>query len=500
MTLFLPVNKAELYNLRKFKMSSGKNVFVLGAGPCGLSAALGLLEAGHSVVVLEREPEVGGQCRTTERSGYRFDLGGHRFISKDKGLVDRVSKLMGPEFLVSERRSIIRFMGKDFKYPLEAKDILLKMSPFLSAKCLASYVKSRAESRVVRKEENTLEEWLVNRYGSEMYEIFFKPYSTKLWGRAPDEISSDWASQRISLLNMSDVILRLLGLRRKRIRTYALKFFYPKKGIGDISRRMAAEVERLGGKVRLNAKVKRVNVAEGKVLSVEYAVGNQDHKVECDFVVSTIPLPDLIRILNPGVPDNVRRASSRLESRSLRFMNILLDGVENISPYTWWYLQDGKYVATRLQEPKRRSPYSAPEGKTSVMLEIPCSVGDRVWEMEDKKLFERCMADLSDMGLRLEGKVVDYFTTRLKDAYPVYTMDYRKNRDVLLNHIKSLENLVSCGRQGLFDYIFMDDAMLMGFEAAKVVSGEMKAHAIYDRKIVKDLLEVKSVVPGEGYS
>jgi protoporphyrinogen oxidase len=129
------------------------------------------------------------------------------------------------------------------------------------------------------------------------------------------------------------------------------------------------------------------------------------------------------------------------------------------------------FIATRLQEPKRRSPFSAPPGKASVMLEIP-SVGDDVWTMDEAELFERCKADLKGLGVNIEGKTVGYFTTRALHAYPVYTMDYRDNCNRIIDHLRILPDLVSCGRQGLFDYIFMDDAMLMGFEAARDSSRE----------------------------
>ena len=479
-------------------MGSGKKVVVLGGGPCGLSAAWSLAGAGYDVFVLEKDSEAGGLCRTSERDGYRFDLGGHRFISKDQSLVDRVCGLMGDELLVSERKSIIRFQGKNFSYPLEVKDIITKLNPFVSAACLASYLNARAKFKAGGAKEDTLEEWLINRYGRKLYEIFFKPYSTKLWGVTPDKISSDWASQRISLLNLSDVILRLLKLKKGRPRTYAIKYFYPKKGIGDLARHIGNEIERLGGQVRLNAEVRRVNVDDGKVTSVDYVSGGTEFNVKCDFVISTIPLPEMVKALTPSVPAEVKKAADRLQLRSLRFMNIMLDGIKDVSAYTWWYLQDGKYVATRLQEPKRRSSYSAPEGKTSVMLEIPCSVGDEVWTMDDKKLFERCISELSDLGLDLKDKVVGYFTTSVVYAYPVYTMDYRKNRDSLLDYLKGVGNMVSVGRQGLFDYIFMDDAMIMGLEAAEIAEGKKGQETIYDRTVSKELLEVKSVISDAG--
>ena len=207
-------------------------------------------------------------------------MGGHRFISKDKELVNRVKDVMGSELLVSERLSTIRFMNKNFAYPLSVKDFLSKMNPILSASCLVSYLKSRLVHRLGEKKEETLEEWLVGRYGRKLYEIFFKPYSTKLWGVGPDKISSDWASQRISLLNLSDAILRTVGLKKKKPRTYALKYFYPKKGIGDIFRHLGLELKKLGIEIKLNAEATTVNVKNNRAYSVDYVVGKQKNKIK----------------------------------------------------------------------------------------------------------------------------------------------------------------------------------------------------------------------------
>jgi protoporphyrinogen oxidase len=477
-------------------MDEKRTVAVLGGGPCGLCAAWELAGKGARVVVLEADDTPGGLCRTNERSGYRFDLGGHRFISKDQSLIDRFMGLMGDELLVSERLSSIRFMGMSLKYPLNIKDLACKMNPLLSAWCLGSYAISRVKHRLRSARELTLEDWLVNRYGSKLYEIFFRPYSTKLWGISPDRMSSDWAAQRISLLNMSDVILRLLRLKKGTPRTYAIKYYYPKKGIGEIFDLLAAEVTRLGGKIIFGARVTGLKARKGGGYTVEYSAGPKKQTLECDFVISTLLLPDLARMLDPKPPQEILKAADGLTFRSLRFMHIMLEGIEDLSPYTWQYIQDGKYLATRLQEPKRRSPYSAPTGRTSAMLEIPCSEGDAIWVMDDKLLFDRSIDELKELGYDLKDHAIGYFTTRALHAYPVYTMDYRRNRDAIIGHLGGRADLVSCGRQGLFDYIFMDDAMLMGFDAAAIALGKGTAASIYGRSQAKDLLEVKSVVSG----
>lgn len=479
-------------------MTREKPVVVLGAGACGLCSTWALAEAGRKAILLEALDEPGGLCRTSGKNGYRFDLGGHRFISRNQELTNRILALMGDELLVSERKSVIRFRNKFYRYPLHAKELLLNMNPKQSVECFLSYLRSRAAGRLRPQPDNTLEQWLVSHYGRRLYSIFFEPYSTKLWGMSPSLISADWASQRISLLNLTDLVLRVLGLRKTKSRTYALKYYYPKRGIGEMADYVAGEITRLGAGIEYCARACQVNIEGGRVVSVDYIKDGKTARIECSHLVSTIPLPELIRLVNPEVPEVVRESADKLRFRGLRFMNMLLEGVEDISENTWWYLQDAGYIATRLQEPKRRSRYNAPEGTTSVMLEIPCTRGDDVWDMTDEDLFNRCVRDLHNLGLELRDKTVGYYTERIEHAYPVYSLDYMENKKRILEYLRAITNMVTCGRQGLFDYVFMDDAMLMGFEAAGIVLGQGSVESMYNRAQDKGLLEVKSRLAEEG--
>ena len=198
-----------------------KKILVLGGGPCGLSAAWELSRYGHDVTVIEKESTVGGLCITNEYKGYRFDLGGHRFISKNKELVENVCNMMGNELLTSHRKSVILLKGKTFEYPLSAKDIFLKMGFWTNLKAFTSYLIATVFKVIFRKKDISFEDWIVNRFGRTLYNLFFGPYTEKLWGISPKLISTDWASQRISLLNLKDVLFRLFKLKKGTPRTYA---------------------------------------------------------------------------------------------------------------------------------------------------------------------------------------------------------------------------------------------------------------------------------------
>lgn len=471
-----------------------KKIVVLGGGPCGLSAAWELSRCGYDVTVIEKDSKAGGLCITNEYKGFRFDLGGHRFISKNRELVDNVCKMMGDELLTSNRKSVILLKGKTFDYPLSAKDIFLKMDFWTNLKAFTAYIIAAISKALFRKKDASFEDWIVNRFGRTLYNLFFGPYTEKLWGISPKFISSDWASQRISLLNLKDVLLRLFQLRKGTPRTYAKGYFYPKKGIGQMFDRMSEEISKTGGRVILNATVSAINLQNGSAESVSYIQRGVTKTIDCDAVISTIPLPDLIKAFPGHLTGKIIDSASALKFRSVRFLNILVD-LPDISDNTWMYVSEGKYIMTRIQEPKRRSPFSAPEGKTSVMLEIPCNENDEIWNCPKEKLLERCLADLKELGIDIKDKVIDCFTTSVVHGYPVYSLDYTLHKQKLFDFLDCYKNLITCGRQGTFRYIFMDTSMEMGIAAARsLMQGNLdKKEDLQSMRSEDELIEVTSV-------
>jgi Protoporphyrinogen oxidase len=449
-----------------------ETVVILGGGPCGLSAAWELSRTGKKVVIIEAQSSLGGLCKTISYKGFNFDLGGHRFISKNDELINKIKVLMGDDLLVSERISTIRLNGREFQYPLSAGDILKQTDIIFLSRCLVDYVYQALYKKLRNSPDTSFEDWVINRFGRKLYITFFRDYTHKLWGIPSDKLSSDWAAERISLLNLWDVVLRLCGFGREAPRTYTKKFFYPKQGIGQIFEFIAREIKGNEGCIILNARFKRLLLERDRVKGVIYELNGKDEIVNCDWVVSTIPITDLFyKPDRVGGNQDVSTAIRSLRYRSLRFLNILIDKPE-IGRNTWTYIPDGKYIMTRIQEPKKRSPYNAPDGKTSLMLEIPCSYNDEVWNMQEDLLFNRGIDDLLKLGIDIKDKVIDYFYTAERHAYPIYQLDYKLHLKKLFSWIDAIENLDTCGRNGLFRYIFMDRAMEMGFEAVMIVEGK----------------------------
>jgi protoporphyrinogen oxidase len=465
---------------------------VLGGGPCGLMAAWELARTGHPVVVLEAVERPGGLCITVERDGWKFDLGGHRFIARNPELVERIRSMMGDELLRSTRRSVILTGGQSYDYPLSARDLIGKVSPGYALRAAVDYLKESARQKRRQQPDLTFEDWVTHRFGHTLYETFFRRYTQKLWGIPPSTLSADWAAQRISLLNLSDVGWRLLGLKRDTPRTYAREYLYPRDGFGRLFTRMAEEVIQLGGEIRCGARASGIKLDRGKAVEVRYSTSDGEKSLPCSNVISTIPLPGLVRLMGRMTPELQRDASS-LRYRGLRFLNVFLDR-EYVSENTWMYIPDPERVMTRIQEPKRRSPYMAPPGKTSLMLEIPCDPGDPLWEMPDDALLDRCMEDLDALGIPVRDDVLGCFSTRAAHAYPIYHLGYEGAVQRLLEAVHQVPNVQTAGRQGLFRYIFTDTAMEMGLLAARSCIGEERREAVFELDSPPGVLETYSVV------
>jgi protoporphyrinogen oxidase len=457
-----------------------------------MSAAYRLARAGVRVTVLEREPRIGGLCGTHERDGFRFDFGGHRFLTRSRALEQLVRELVGDDLLLRTRSSAVLYRGERYRYPLELDEVLRKVGLGDGARTVLSFAGERLRQKLSARPDVSFEDWVVHRFGRALYDAFFGPYTEKLWGISPTEISADWASQRISLLSLGDVMLRLVGARRGGSRSYARRYLYPRLGIGQIFERMADATRARGGELRLGARVTGLELARGRVRAVRFRDGEGEHELACDAVISTLSLPALAAMLT-RTRTQVLRAASRLRFRAIRLCNLLVDGPP-ISPHTWLYVSEPRYLMARIQEPRHRSPDMAPAGCTSLMLEIPCAVGDDVWRAPEEAIFERCVDDLARLGFRdVRARTRAHFASFVEEGYPIYHLDYARDRAEVLGFVGETENLVSCGRQGAFRYIFMDTAMEMGFAAADAILDGRAGSPVAELRSEGGLIEARAL-------
>jgi protoporphyrinogen oxidase len=457
-------------NLQKNQTRPRLPFVVLGGGPCGLSAAWHLASKGERVVVVDRESQVGGLCATHVQGGYRFDLGGHRFVSADLALTRWLEGLLGDELLTSRRKSVVLHEGRAFRYPLEARDLLHNLGWRENTRAALGYARARARHWFAPTADVTFEDWVTSRFGRPLYDTFFGPYTEKLWGISPRLISADWAAERISLLHLGDAAARLLHLRRPPIRTYAREYRYPRLGMGQLYDVIAREIVERGGEVRTATSVTGLETAGDRVVAVRLQSERGEERIPARAVVSTIPLPDLVGYLSRGAAARCGPPSG-LRFRSLVFLNLML-ARETIGDNTWMYVASAKLRTSRIQQPNKRSPAMAPPGKTSVMLEIPCDRGDAIWNASVPELRTLAARELAELGVET-GEIVDAFSVKVEHGYPIYHLGYEADRQELLRVVEAFANVRTAGRQGLFRYVFMDAAMQMGTLAAEqLLKGE----------------------------
>ncbi|MBE0428675.1 MAG: FAD-dependent oxidoreductase [Thermoleophilia bacterium] len=458
-------------------------IVILGAGLTGLSAAWKLSGQGYPVTVIDRNPFTGGLATTFSRDGYIFDYGPHRYHTRNDALVDEVADLLKGALDRRVRNTHFYFDNRYFQYPLKAENIFSVMDFRQVVKCAASYMAAAARRRVMPAKDRNFESWCKSRFGAELYNYFFGPYTEKVWGVPPTQMSVRWAAQRIAVESLWDAFVRLFNEKRQ-IRNpyeythspYVSEFFYPMAGIGHICERLRAETESAGGRVRIGTNVDKLlldgnGAASGVVVS---SVGKVE-EVPADFVISTLPINDLVLMAEPAAPREITAAAGNLRFRSTKFLFLMLNQHKVTSDH-WIYFADNSVLFNRLSEMRNFTPMAAPWNRTSLTLEISCDRGDEIWDQSADWLYERCIDDLESAGLTDRSRVEGYWTERASTTYPVYLTDFDINLALTKRHLSGIENLITCGRQGLFTYVNMDHAMMMGFEAAEgVIEGKAQA-------------------------
>ncbi|MBD3389047.1 MAG: FAD-dependent oxidoreductase [Candidatus Altiarchaeales archaeon] len=443
-------------------------VVVLGAGLGGLSASYELAKKGVDVTVLEKEGRVGGMAKSHSEGGFTYDLGPHRFHTKEDSLVEHVNRLLDGDLDEKERVSRILLEGRFFDYPLKVGNAFFNMPPSTTARIMLDYTTMKLRNILGGGEDGNFEEWVLSRFGRKLYEIYFKVYTEKTWGIPCTELSADWAAQRISLLSLWDTLVKTLSIGETP-RTYVSRFHYPRShGIGRISEAYERGIRDRGGKIRVSSPVKEVTASGGRITGIGYDGGTI--KVgDDDIVFNTIPITDFIRCVSPKPPDDVLEANERLRFRSIVFVYLKFDR-DRVSHDHWIYLPELKYKANRVSESKNFNAGNTPDGKTIVGAEITCQMGDETWNASKEELSERVLKDMVGIGLVEEGEYIDSTVRKMEHAYPVYDLTYRENLDTAIDYLKGFANLRFFGRNGLFRYNNMDHSIHMGLKAAEAAT------------------------------
>jgi protoporphyrinogen oxidase len=448
---------------------------IAGAGPAGLTAAYELTKHGHPCVTLEADANmVGGISRTDQYKGYRFDIGGHRFFSKSQEVNDLWEEILGDELITRSRMSHIYYNRKFFHYPLKPADALLKLGPIKAAVILLSYIKARLKPI---SPERSFEDWVVNRFGRQLFEIFFKTYTEKVWGMSTKDISADWAAQRIKGLSLTKAVINgLFGERSSKkgevIKTLIETFKYPRLGPGQMWEVARDKVKSGGSVVHMDARVETIE-HDGSTINAMISVdarGRRTRYTANDFI-STLPIRHLIRAMSPAAPPEVVKAAESLKYRDFLTVVLIVDKAETFQD-NWIYIHEPDVKLGRVQNFKNWSPDLVPDSsKSSLGLEYFCFAGDELWNMADEDLIALGRKEIDAIGLVKSSDVVDGCVVRMPKAYPVYDDVYQEHLTVIRNWLKQFSNLELAGRNGMHKYNNQDHSMMTALLAARNILG-----------------------------
>lgn len=496
-----------------------KKIIIIGAGPAGLSTGYELLKKSnkYDVIILEESDSIGGISRTVNYKGNRMDIGGHRFFSKDKDVLEFWNEVMptqgypsyddkklgrnkplvdgGPDpekednvMLVRQRVSRIYYLKKFFDYPVSMKIQTFKNMGLKRTICAGfSYIKST----VFKKKETSLENFYINRFGKKLYGMFFEKYTEKLWGRHPTEISADWGAQRVKGLSIraviKDMFKKLFHIKGKKTETSLIEeYIYPKYGPGQLWETVASKIEDMGGNILKGYEVIKINQKDNVVKSVTCLVDGKEVEIKGDIFVSSMPLKDLVNNMN-DVPKKVNSIATGLPYRDFVTVGLLvkklnlknetnIKTINNVVPDCWIYVQEPDVKLGRIQIFNNWSPYMVKDINKYVWigLEYFCNENDEFWNMSDKECIDFAVSELLKMGIVDKKDVIDSHREKVKKAYPAY-FDTYSEIDKIIKYLNKFDNLYCVGRNGQHRYNNMDHSMVTGFETAKNIIGNIKS-------------------------
>jgi protoporphyrinogen oxidase len=465
-------------------LNSNVTAIVIGAGPAGLTAGYSLSKAGKPVLVLEADPEyVGGLSRTVHRDGFRFDIGGHRFFSKSREIENLWTEILGDDLLVRPRLSRIYYNNHFLAYPIRPFEVLRKLGLIESTRAIASYVKARLAP--VRN-PRTFEDWVTNEFGAYLFRAFFKTYTEKVWGMSCQEISADWAAQRINGLSLGKTIRGALGLagnkstRRETVKTLVSSFRYPRLGPGMMWDRTAELIRANAGTVLLGHEVTRCRFLGDQGWEVTATTSDgTEHVFRSDHVISSAPIRELADMLDPTLPGPALAAAKALRYRDFITIAVVLDDRTHLAD-NWIYVHDPGVRVGRIQNFKAWSPDLVPDPSlTCSGLEYFCFEGDGLWTSSDAALATLAAKELVQLGLATQSDIRETYVVRQRKAYPVYDDVYVRHVGVIRDALASYPTLHLVGRNGMHKYNNQDHAMMTAILTVRNILGAAPPYDVW---------------------
>jgi len=445
-------------------------VVILGAGVAGLGAAFHLAKRGFAQIsVLEQSNNIGGNAGSFELAGISVDYGSHRLHPTcDPAILLDIKKLLNDDLLNRPRHGRIHLQGRWIHFPLKPMDLLFRLQPTFSLNVIKDIFYKILPGRKISVTSEDFCSVLKRGLGNTICRYFYFPYAFKMWGLTAEKLSAIQARRRISAGSMMKMFQKILsavpGIRPH----MSGRFFYPRKGFGQISEYLFNACNELGVKFHLNAQLKTIHICESdsnKTSEIYFEKEGKENKMYADHIWSTIPIPVLVNYLRPGVPEMILEAANNLEYRSMILIYLVLKQ-NRFSEYDAHYFPEIEIPFTRLSEPKNYSNSYRDLDRTVLCAELPCFTSDPEWNMTDEDLGKLVLKGLDKAGIPIMAPIEQIITKRLQYAYPIYKAGFEKFFDCVENWLDQIGGLLTFGRQGLFAHDNTHHALFMGYSAA----------------------------------
>jgi protoporphyrinogen oxidase len=439
-----------------------REIAVIGAGPAGLTAAFELQKSGLQVTLFEASGQVGGMAKSFNLWGQVVDIGPHRFFSSDPRVNSFWLKAVDEKYEMVSRLTRIFYKKKFFSYPIEARNALFRLGIFESMRCVLSLLKVKI---FPRKDESKFDNWVINRFGLRLFDIFFKSYTEKLWGINCADLDSDFAAQRIKKLSLLEALRSAFSKKTTSHRTLIDEFAYPIFGAGFAYSNLANKFVSLGGQIHLNSKINEIALSDDHVKIVDVDGNSSSY----EKIISTMPLTNLVKIIN--APDDICELAGQLKFRNTILVYLKVQG-SNPFPDQWIYIHASNLRTGRITN---FSNWTSRKSNSTlehiVCLEFWCYNEDPIWNSEDQGLIEIAKTELIQTTLIQTQVISDGHVVRVPKCYPVYSTGYKKLLDPIQNYLNSVDRVIPIGRYGSFKYNNQDHSILMGLLAAENILG-----------------------------
>ncbi|OGL44482.1 MAG: hypothetical protein A2W05_00015 [Candidatus Schekmanbacteria bacterium RBG_16_38_10] len=461
---------------------------ILGAGLSGLSCGIALARNGHETIIIEKAPEVGGLARSHRIDGYTFDYGPH-FLFGPK-VLPLLNELTPELDLIPLKRTQERiyFRNRYFKFPFDPKDLLSHMETAKIPGVLSDLFFKRIFKESKESSINNVEDWVIHSVGKRIYDYMsLGGYIKNLYGIPATEVSKDWGVQKLKFLarwkNINPFQLALKALREeKHLKSQVVN--YPHSGIDRLATHLADEFINRRGKIHFNSKAISIDLKQ-EGISVRFLSDGKEEKARGDFLISTIPITNLLKMISPSPHGETLRSADSLRYRALLLLFVCLRK-EKALDYQCIYFTESKFPFRRITEFKNLDKTMAPKTRTSLCVEITCFENEELFRRDSETIFKDVTQQLESCGFIKKDEVENYSLLRIPYAYPIYDIQYNKALDELLNYLGSIDRLISIGRQGLFSYNTMSNSILSGYDLGQKLSAagenEMKS-------VIQDIYE-----------